>query len=111
MNNAQYPQMIGHMKLPQTSKKTHEMGPLPKAIRLHPKVKHILEHYVEDNKKKEANLEFRRDMMQKEKTANIVNEANRIRSLLHNHTVRRDAPQGVLRTLNRRLITLQDLGG
>ena len=75
------------------------------------KKKHILEHYVEDYKKKEANLEFRRDMMQKENTANIINEANRIRSLLHNHTVRRDAPQGVLRTSNQRLITLQDLGG
>ena len=110
MNNAQYPQMIGHVKLPKP-KTSSETGPLTKAIRLHPKIKHILEHYVEDYKKKEANLEFRRDMMQIEKTANIINEANRIRSLLHNHTVRQDAPQGVLRTLNRRLITLQDLGG
>ena len=87
------------------------MGPLPKAITLHPKVKHILEHYVDDYKKKQANLEFRRDMKQREYTANIINETDRIRALLHNHTVRRDAPQGVLRSLNQRLITLQDLGG
>ena len=98
-------------KLPPKKQKKGDMGPLPKAITLHPQVKHILKTYVQDYKKREANLEFRRDMMQKEKTANIINEANRIRALLHNHTVRRDEPQGVLRTLNQRLITVQDLGG
>jgi hypothetical protein len=35
---------------------------------------------------------------------NIINETNRIRALLHNNTVGRDAPQGVFRTLNQRLI-------
>ena len=97
MNNAQYPQMLSRKKLPKAKK--GDMEHFPKAITLHPKARHILENCVQDYKKKEANLEFRRDMMQKEKSANICRELDRLRGILHNHSVRQDAPQGVLNNL------------
>jgi hypothetical protein len=109
MNNAQYPQMLSRKKLPKAKK--GDAARLPDAITLHPKARHILENYVQDYKKKEANLEFRRDMMQKDKSANISRELDRLRGILHNHIVRQDALQGVLNNLNHRLVTLEDLGG
>ena len=101
--------MLSRKKLPKAKK--GNAARLPDAITLHPKARHILENYVQDYKKKEANLEFRRDMMQKEKSANISRELERLRGILHNHIVRQDAPQGVLNNLNHRLVTLKDLGG
>ena len=109
MNNAQYPQMLSRKKLPKAKK--GDVARLPDAITLHPKARHMLENYVQDYKKKEANLEFRRDMMQNKQSANISRELDRLRGILHNHIVRQDAPQGVLNNLNHRLVTLEDLGG
>jgi len=110
MNNAQYPQMLSRKKLPKQSKKA-DMDHFPKAITLHPKARHILETYSQDYKKKQASLEFRHDMMQRDRAASISREIDRLKGILHNHTVRQDAPQGVLNNLNHRLVTLQDLGG
>ena len=94
MNNAQYPQMLSRKKLPKAKK--GDMDHFPKAITLHPKAKYILENYSQDFKRKQANLEFRRDMMQKDRAASISREIDRLRGILHNHIVRQDAPQGVL---------------
>jgi hypothetical protein len=109
MNNAQFPQMLSRKKLPKAKK--GDMEHFPKAITLHPKAKHILENHSQDYKKKQANLEFRHDMMQRDRAASRSREIDRLKGILHNHTVRQDAPQGALNNLYRRLVTLQDLGG
>ena len=74
----------------------------PKAVKLHPNAQHAMETYATEWMRKQANLQYRHDMMQKNKTTNTINELDRVRGILHNHTVRMDAPQGELNRLEHR---------
>ena len=87
MKNAQYPQMLSRKKLPKAKK--GDMEHFPKAITLHPKAKHILETYSQDYKKKQANLEFRHDMMQRDRAASISREIDRLKGTAQSHRQRR----------------------
>ena len=96
MINAIYPQMLRNGK-PNNKVQTDMM---PKAQTLDPRVKKAMETYVEQFKKKQASLEFRRDLKHNEQASNAINEHNRITGLLSNHILREHAPHGYVRSWN-----------
>jgi len=96
MINAIYPQMLKSDK----SNRNVQTDMMPKAQSLDPRVRKAMETYVEQFKKKQASIEFRRDMKHNEQAANAINEHNRITGLLSNHILREQAPHGYVRSWN-----------
>ena len=68
-----------------TKSKPNGVGPIP--------AKYSYANLIQQHKSKHASIQFRSDLLRSQAQASYQNEYNRIRSMLHNHTLSQTHPQ------------------